>query len=95
MPSVSASKRATHRLVTIVSSYRMTHIENDQGEPAMQLLVEIITEVLATGVMPMAIERRMHQLLDKSHLQEMNEGDIVVIEAFIEALRHGRIQPTP
>lgn len=53
-------------------------------------LIEIITEVLETGLMPMAVERRMHQLLDSGHL---NETEMQVVDQLIDALSTGKIQP--
>jgi len=63
-----------------------THM--DQGLVDMQL-VELMTEVLETGLMPMATERKMQALLKS---KTMNEVEMQMIDQLIDALTAGKIQ---
>lgn len=52
-------------------------------------LVEIMTEVLETGLMSMAAERRLRSLLNAP----LSEVEMLVTDQFIDALISGGIQP--
>jgi hypothetical protein len=52
-------------------------------------LVEIMTEVLETGLMSMAAERQLRSLLNAP----LSEVEMQVTDQFIDALTSGRIQP--
>ncbi len=52
-------------------------------------LIETITQVLETGLLPMAVERKLLNLLDS---KEMSEAEIVLIDRLIEALAQGEVQ---
>lgn len=52
-------------------------------------LIEIMTQVLETGLLPMAVERKIHRLLDR---KEMSEAEMLLIDRFIDALAQGEVQ---
>lgn len=51
-------------------------------------LVEIVEHVLETGLLPMAIERKMYTLL---HTKEIDEAEMVMIDQLIDALANGEV----
>jgi hypothetical protein len=53
-------------------------------------LSEIVHQVLTTGILPMSLERKMHQLLNS---QEIQEADIDAIDQLIEAMLNGSVRP--
>lgn len=53
-------------------------------------LVETIQEILAVGVLPVALERKMRQLLNK---QSLSETEIAAVDQLIEALCSGLVRP--
>lgn len=53
-------------------------------------LVEVVEHILATGLLPMSVERKMQKLLDKNSIGEM---EMAAIDQLIEALRNGSVQP--
>lgn len=53
-------------------------------------LIEIMTEVLETGLMPMTTERRMQSLLKS---RAITDQEMQLIDQFIDALVTGKIQP--
>jgi len=65
-------------------------VQENQVQPDMQL-IETITQVLETGLLPMAVERKLLNLLDS---KEMSEAEIVLIDRLIEALAQGEVQAT-
>ncbi|EKQ69757.1 hypothetical protein OsccyDRAFT_2402 [Leptolyngbyaceae cyanobacterium JSC-12] len=65
-------------------------MQENQVQPDMQL-IETITQVLETGLLPMAVERKLLNLLDS---KEMSEAEIVLIDRLIEALAQGEVQAT-
>jgi hypothetical protein len=56
---------------------------------AMQL-VEFVEQVLEAGVLPMAVERKLYQLLESS---QFNANEMAAVERLIEAMMNGRVQP--
>lgn len=52
-------------------------------------LVEVVDQVLKTGVMPMAVERRMYELMARN---EFDPTEVAAIEQLLEALTNGSIQ---
>lgn len=63
-------------------------MQDNQVQPDMQL-IEIMTQVLETGLLPMAVERKIHRLLDR---KEMSEAEMLLIDRFIDALAQGEVQ---
>ncbi|MBF2028969.1 MAG: hypothetical protein IGS48_19780 [Oscillatoriales cyanobacterium C42_A2020_001] len=63
-------------------------MQDDQVQPDMQL-IEIMTQVLETGLLPMAVERKIHRLLDS---KEISEAEMMLIDQFIDALAQGDVQ---
>lgn len=53
-------------------------------------LAEIVEEVLTTGVLPLAVERRMQKLLNRP---AFDESEMVMIDRLLEALTSGMIHP--
>lgn len=56
---------------------------------AMQL-IEVVEQVLEAGVLPMAVERKLYQLLESS---QFDTKEMAAIERLIEAMMNGMIQP--
>ncbi len=56
---------------------------------AMQL-IEVVEQVLESGVLPMAVERKLYQLLDSS---QINAKEMAAVERLMEAMMNGAIQP--
>ncbi|GAB4330586.1 MAG: hypothetical protein OHK0047_17970 [Leptolyngbyaceae cyanobacterium] len=56
---------------------------------AMQL-VEVVDQVLETGVLPMAVERKLYQLLEGS---QFDAKEMAAVERLMEAMMNGMIQP--
>lgn len=56
---------------------------------AMQL-IEVVEQVLEAGVLPMAVERKLYQLLESS---QFNAKEIAAIEQLLEAMMSGAVQP--
>lgn len=52
-------------------------------------LIDVINEVLTTGILPLAVERQLHQLLQT---QQCNETDLIAIDQLIEALCTGSVR---
>lgn len=52
-------------------------------------LVETIQEILAAGVLPLALERQIHQLLKK---QTFSETEVAAVDQLIEALCNGLVR---
>jgi len=63
-------------------------VQENQVQLDMQL-IDMMTQVLETGLLPMAVERKMHKLLDS---REISEAEMVVIDRLIEALTRGDVQ---
>ncbi len=53
-------------------------------------LVEVIEEILETGVLSRAVEHRMQQLVDST---PMGESEMAAIAQLLEALCEGNIRP--
>ncbi|MGQ9873134.1 hypothetical protein [Leptodesmis sp.] len=53
-------------------------------------LVEVVEQVLEAGVLPMAVERNLYQLLEDS---QADAKEMAAIERFMEAMINGMIQP--
>ncbi|MDX2232559.1 MAG: hypothetical protein NW220_23210 [Leptolyngbyaceae cyanobacterium bins.349] len=66
----------------------MANVQPHQGQVDMQL-IEMITEVLDTGVLSMSAERRLNTLLNS---RDINEMEMRVIDELIDALSTGKIQ---
>lgn len=66
----------------------MTNFNTHQGQSDMQL-IDLMTEVLETGLMPMAVERKMYSLLRS---KDMSEMEMRVMDELIDALTSGKIQ---
>ncbi|MGC8713610.1 MAG: hypothetical protein ACP5RH_14575 [Leptodesmis sp.] len=56
---------------------------------AMQL-VEVVDQVLETGLLPMAVERKLYQLLEGS---QFDAKEMAAVERLMEAMMNGMIQP--
>ncbi|MDX2239767.1 MAG: hypothetical protein NW224_03685 [Leptolyngbyaceae cyanobacterium bins.302] len=78
---------------TMMRSRVMDDVYTNQGKFDMQL-VEIIREVLETGMISMSVERKMYQLLDsRSFAQDFSEMERRCVDQLLEAMQMGRIQP--
>lgn len=53
-------------------------------------IIEVVQQVLETGVMPMAVERKIQALLGT---RQFDEGEVRAIDQLIDALMHGRVRP--
>lgn len=53
-------------------------------------LVEIVEQVLEAGVLPMAVERKLHKLVESS---QFNAKEMAAVERLIDAMMNGLIQP--
>lgn len=56
---------------------------------AMQL-IEVVEQVLESGVLPMSVERKLYQLLESS---QFNAKEMAAVERLIEAMMSGMVQP--
>ncbi|NJP11430.1 MAG: hypothetical protein HC866_19725 [Leptolyngbyaceae cyanobacterium RU_5_1] len=54
-------------------------------------LIEVVNQVLETGVLPVAVERKMQKLL---RTEEFDETEIAAVDRLIDALMRGAIQST-
>ena len=53
-------------------------------------LVEMVEDILRTGLLPLAVERQMKSLLDRTAL---NESEQAMIDRLLEALTSGTVHP--
>jgi hypothetical protein len=56
---------------------------------AMQI-VEVVEQVLEAGVLPMAVERKLHHLLEGN---QFSAKEMAAIERLIDAMMNGKIHP--
>lgn len=64
------------------------HTEIKLSETPSDRLIEIVEEVLETGLLPMSVEQKMYTLL---HTNEIDETEMAMIDQLIEALTNGDI----
>lgn len=53
-------------------------------------LIELVEQILETGVLPMHIERTLQKVMGS---REFNAYEMAVVDRLLEALIHGHIQP--
>lgn len=54
-------------------------------------LVDVVEQVLQTGILPLPVEREMYKLLNRT---ELDDVEMQALETLLNALTSGLIRPT-